>query len=491
MYKKAVVILILLALIGAIGFAAFLSGAFAPPKAELVKVGAVPAGEYGPEEWGKVYPLEHESWAATRLPRPAGKSAYKKGFDTDSVTYDKLSEFPYMALLFNGFGFGVEYNEPRGHHYMRIDQDIVDPSRVKAGGVCLNCKSPYNDSLVRVYGKKFYGMPWNEAVGAIPAKHKNLGVSCIDCHENSSMGLKTNREAFTRGLAKLGKSEYSRQEMRILVCGQCHNTYNIPKDAAMQSVGLEHPWEKSSWGAITIENIIQSIRDHPDWLEWKQSVTGFKLAFLRHPEFEFFTRQSVHFQAGLACADCHMPYKKSGAAKFSDHDVMSPMKNDLRACSKCHPDQQETLRAQVLEIQRSTVSMLNRAGYGCAAVAKLFEMTQGTAVDTVLFRQAKDFYLEALYRTIYMGAENSVGFHNPAEAGRILNDAVAFAARAEGLLRQALTKAGKTVPEEIPLDLEKYVNNRGSRKLNFKPEEELKDPFGTQDRLLGKKAKGL
>ena len=48
-----------------------------------------------------------------------------------------------MALLFNGWGFGVEYNEPRGHYYMLIDQLEIDPSRLKAGGVCLTCKSPY------------------------------------------------------------------------------------------------------------------------------------------------------------------------------------------------------------------------------------------------------------------------------------------------------------------------------------------------------------
>ena len=48
-----------------------------------------------------------------------------------------------MPLLFNGWGFGVEYNEPRGHHYMLIDQLEVDPSRLKAGGACLTCKTPY------------------------------------------------------------------------------------------------------------------------------------------------------------------------------------------------------------------------------------------------------------------------------------------------------------------------------------------------------------
>ena len=44
----------------------------------------------------------------------------------------------------------------------------------------------------------------------------------------------------------------------------------------------------------------------------------------QHPEYEFFTANSTHFQAGVACADCHMPYVRDGASKFSSHDVTQP-----------------------------------------------------------------------------------------------------------------------------------------------------------------------
>ncbi|HBD10197.1 MAG TPA: ammonia-forming cytochrome c nitrite reductase subunit c552, partial [Syntrophobacteraceae bacterium] len=84
--------------------------ACAPQKAEPVRTGTIADGEINPANWGKVYPLEYDSWTKTKDPKPAGKSRYKKGYDTDLIIYDKLSEFPYMALLFNGWGFGVEYN---------------------------------------------------------------------------------------------------------------------------------------------------------------------------------------------------------------------------------------------------------------------------------------------------------------------------------------------------------------------------------------------
>ena len=86
-----------------------------------------------------------------------------------------------------------------------------------------------------------------------------------------------------------------------------------------------------------------------------------------------------------------------------------------------------------------------------------------------------------------------MGFHNPSEAGRILGDATAMAGKAEALLRQVLTNAGVEVLANVNLELAKYLNNRGKKPLNFKPEQELKDPFGLQEKLtptasLGKEA---
>lgn len=86
----------------------------APQKPEPVKTVTIADGEIDPAVWGKAYPLEYDTWVKTKDPRPADKSKFKKGYDTDLIIYDKLSEFPYMPLLFNGWGFGIEYNEPRG-----------------------------------------------------------------------------------------------------------------------------------------------------------------------------------------------------------------------------------------------------------------------------------------------------------------------------------------------------------------------------------------
>jgi len=247
---------------------------------------------------------------------------------------------------------------------------------------------------------------------------------------------------------------------------------------------------------ISIENIVAYIKNKKNIKEWTQGVTGFKLAYIRHPELEFFTRQSEHFNAGLACADCHMPYKVVGGSKISDHNVMSPLKDDLHACAKCHPQSKDRLREQVKAIQDRTVSLLLRAGYQTAVTAKIFEQVhknekQGIKISSSLYNKAKDFYQEAFYRVVFIGAENSVGFHNPTEAGRILGDAVNFAARAEALLRQGLAAKNINVPENQPLNLSKYLNDRGKRSLDFKPEQEFEDPFGLQKIFLPRSKMGL
>lgn len=468
----------------------------APEKPEPVRTGVIAKNEYEPANWGKLYPLEYESWLRTKEPRPEGKSKYKKGWDTDKAVYDKLSEFPFMTLLFNGWGFGTEYNEPRGHYYMMIDQWQVDQSRTKAGGACLNCKTPYMGKLVKDFGKDLYSMPYAEARSKIPERHRNLGVACIDCHDDKTMAPKVSRSAILKGLQTLGKTNPNRQEMRAVVCAQCHVTYIVTKDVNMKSTGVVYPWEGSTWGDISIENIIEQIKSDPANLEWTQGVTGFKLGFIRHPEFEFYSRGGVHWKAGVACADCHMPYRRVGANKISDHNVMSPLKDDLRACVQCHSESPEGLKDQVLTIQDRYVSLLNRAGYATTTAAKLFELanaeeTKGRNLDKSLYNQAKDFYVEAFYRTVFLGAENSVGFHNPSEGGRIAGDAIAFAYESGALLRQLLSKAGVEVPAEINLELSKYTNGRGSKKLNFISEQEIRDPTGIQNRFVPEEAKGL
>ena len=448
-------------------------------------VAGIPDGTVDPAVWGKLYPEQYALWKKTGEPTPAGKSRYKKGYDVGEEVPDKLDEFPFLALLYNGWTFGSEYKEPRGHFYAVQDQLEVDPGRYKAGGSCLTCKTPYAPILQKEMGKDYFSKPYQEVRAKIPKEFQTLGIACIDCHNNRDLSLKISRD-FTLGKALdvlgVDRVKLTQQDLRTLVCAQCHVTYSIPKDAAMKSTDVFFPWKESKWGGITIENIIKQLRSNPPSGEWTQSVTGFKMAFIRHPEFELFSNGSTHWEAGVTCADCHMPAEKSGEKQVSDHRIMSPLKNNLKACAQCHEESPEELRGKIFDIQDRIISKFIRAGYATATVAKLFEKAHkseaaGKKLDRDLYSKAREHYEQAFYRVVFIGAENSTGFHNPAEAQRVTDDAARHAAEAEKLLRQLLAQAGVTVPAKVDLELPKYVNNRGVKKLMFKAEHEIKDPF--------------
>ncbi|MBC7104382.1 MAG: ammonia-forming cytochrome c nitrite reductase subunit c552 [Firmicutes bacterium] len=94
---------------------------------------------------------------------------------------------------------------------MVVDQLEVDPARVKPGGACLTCKSPYAGRLLEQYGSSFLRLPYSEAVERIPAEHRTLGLACIDCHTHESMDLAVSRWTILNGLAPLGKDRPTRQ----------------------------------------------------------------------------------------------------------------------------------------------------------------------------------------------------------------------------------------------------------------------------------------
>jgi len=458
----------------------------APKKPEIVKSITIDNDEYDPEVWGQVYPVNYESWKSTKDSKPSETSKYRKGWDEDLVVYDRLSEFPFAALLYHGWGFGIEYNEPRGHHYAVIDQVEIDKSRTGPGGVCLACKTPYHKEYTETRGMDYLKAPFLEAIDMLPEKHQELGVACIDCHLAQTMEIRTNKTHFTRGLQMIGKKELTHQEKRTIACAQCHMTYYVPRDENRKVAGdVTPPWTNSKWGAITIENIIEDLLTDYQREEWIQKITGFSMPYIRHPEFEMFSNQSVHWMANVSCADCHMPYTRSGSVKYSDHDVTSPLKNKMRACNQCHTESSDWLKNQVIAIQDRTTSLLIRAGYATATTTKLFEQihelqSNGTKINDEFYSTAKDFYKRAFLRVVFVGAENSSGFHNPTEATRILGDAIAFAQKSESLLRQVLAGQGVEVPIHVDLELEKYLNNRGDKKLMFKKDQEFPDPFGIQ-----------
>jgi nitrite reductase (cytochrome c-552) len=241
--------------------------------AETATPPQIPAGEHDPGVWGAHHPEVYERWLATKDERPAGRSMFKRGYD-GGVMYDKLSEYPFMAVLFNGWGFGIDYNEPRGHYYMLIDQQEADPARVKAGGACLTCKSSYAEDLYEQNAKKLFEATYEDAVSMLPEGQQRLGATCIDCHDNATLDIRTRRWTVDAALAEIGvdKGDMSLKQQRLMACGQCHSTYSLLKDGP-KVLDVDFPWEGGEWGAITVEDIIANLESHPQRLEWGERTS--------------------------------------------------------------------------------------------------------------------------------------------------------------------------------------------------------------------------
>lgn len=337
-----------------------------------------------------------------------------------SEPFSKLEEDPRLVELFAGYGFSKDYNEERGH--MNALTDVRATKRVNetTPGTCYSCKSSDNPQLWEEMGMAAYDKtPFAELGEQI-----NQPIGCANCHEAGTMRLVVTNPALEEALAKQGLdwTKFTRQEMRTVVCGNCHVEYYF----AGEGKYLTFPWEKGR----SIDQIAQYYQEI-GFKDWEHPDSGAPMIKMQHPEFEMYTNNSTHYKAGVACADCHMPYTRDGAAKFSNHNVQSPLLNAEAACGQCHTDvayvvdRVDTIQRQVNQTMIATEDAIIAAIQAIKAAAAL------SNVDAQLLTEARNLHREAQLRWDFMAAENSMGFHNPEEVLRMLADATNLARQAE------------------------------------------------------------
>jgi len=154
------------------------------------------------------------------------------------------------------------------------------------------------------------------------------------------------------------------------------------------------------------------------------------LVKIQHPDFELWST-GIHARSGVACPDCHMSYKREGALKVSDHWVRTPLVNLTNSCATCHRLSEEELRTRVLEEQDRTYSLLNRAEKAILAAQDGIRVAQNSGVPDEVLKEAQSLHRKAFIRWDFISAENSMGFHSPQEAVRILGDAIDYARQGE------------------------------------------------------------
>jgi nitrite reductase (cytochrome c-552) len=389
-----------------------------------------------PAIWGKNFPLQYDSYLRTvdqQRTRYGGSEAVPQTPDNADprsiVAQSRLEEDPRLKTMWDGYAFAVDFREERGHAYMLDDQTYTQRQQVvQQPGTCINCHaSAYNAYKRLGNGDIMQGfavlnkMPYFES-----RKEVSHPVACIDCHEASTMQLRVTRPAFMEGIKAVKASQgvanfdvnrdATRQEMRTYVCGQCHVEYYFKGPEKT----LFYPWTKG----LKVENITAYYEEvgHNDWTH-KQTGAGVLKA--QHPEFEMYN-QGIHARAGVSCADCHMPYTRQGAMKISSHHVRSPLLNINTSCQTCHKASEEELKFRVETIQTRTYNLRAIAMDALVALINDIKAAVDSGAPAERIEAARKEQRKAQFYLDFVEAENSMGFHAPAEAVRILGESINF-----------------------------------------------------------------
>ncbi len=407
-----------------------------------------------PAIWGRNFPFQYDQYLRT-----VDTIRTKYG---GSEAFSKLDNDPRLREIFAGYAFSIDYREERGHAYMLSDQRQTERVlKKKQPGACIQC----HGSVLKMYrdvGVKngASDKEWDrldaikkgfEIVCAMPfdsaTKLVSHPVACIDCHDPKTMQLRVWRPGFLNGIARLAESndplpQYpsierwrkshhseaydpnklaSRQEMRTFVCGQCHVEYYFKGDHKL----LTYPWHNG----LQPEKIL-AYYDTVKFFDWKHAISNAPVLKAQHPEFETFT-QGIHSRAGVACADCHMPYMRQGAVKISDHQVRSPLLNVNRACQVCHAVPEAELINRVDHIQNQNKEMLDRAENALVNLIRVIDKAQKSGATDQQLEKARDFNRKAQWFCDFVNAENSMGFHANQESARVLAEAIDYARQGE------------------------------------------------------------
>ncbi|WP_372775278.1 ammonia-forming cytochrome c nitrite reductase [Mangrovibacterium sp.] len=411
-------------------------------EASFVNVPKVKLTEFEPrnEVWGENFPREFQSYYRT------ADTTFRSKYNGNEMI-DMLEVDPRMVVLWAGYGFSKDYNQGRGHYYavedVRNTLRTGGPTNDDEGpmpSTCWTCKSPDVPRVMQEEGvAEFYKGKWARLGSEIVNP-----IGCADCHDPKSMNLRVTRPALVEAFQKMGKdvNKASHQEMRSLVCAQCHVEYYFDKYTVEGANYLTFPWEKG----MTVE-AAEEYYDEMNFSDWTHSLSKAPMLKAQHPGYEIYM-QGIHAQRGVSCADCHMPYKSEGGQKFTDHHIQSPLNNVANSCQVCHREETEKLIQNVFERQDKIIE--NRDKLEELIVRAHLEAKKAWdlgANDT----EMQDILMgirHAQWRWDYVAASHGGSFHAPIETGRIISTGLTIAQ--ETRIKLARLLAAKGFNEELP-----------------------------------------
>ncbi len=392
------------------------------------------------EKFAQDFPREYQTWSMT------ADTTFKSKYNS-SQEVDVLAERPEMVVLWAGYAFSREYNTPRGHRHcvedlqkiLRTGNPGVDGADDMQPGTCWTCKGPDVPRLMREKGvNAYYAAKWSDWGNEVMNT-----VGCSDCHDARTMDLKPARPALYEAWARAGKdvNKASHQEMRSLVCAQCHTEYYFEKENGQY---LKFPQDQG----LTCEDA-ETYYDEIGFYDYEHPLSHAKILKAQHPGYEVF-KQGIHGQRGVSCADCHMPYKQEGGVKFTDHQVQSPLAKIDRTCQTCHRQDADVLRQNVYERQEKVFSIRNKVEKELAAAHIEAKFAWEKGATEAEMKAALDAIRKSQWRWDYAVASHGASFHAPQEVTRLMADALGYAQQARLQVAKVLAKHGFTGDVPMP-----------------------------------------
>ncbi len=383
------------------------------------------------EVWGENFPREYETYTSTLDTTFRSKHG-------GSATIDVLEHYPNLVVLWAGYAFSRDFKQARGHYYAVADIRHTLRTGVPQPGTCWSCKST---DVPRVMNEKgpanFYKSKWEDLGSEIV---NNIG--CQDCHDNKTMNLRLSRPALIEAFERRGLDikKATHQEMRSLVCAQCHVEYYFKGDGKY----LTFPWDQG----MTVDEV-ERYYDQVGHTDFVHKLSRARILKAQHPDYEIF-RTGIHAQRGLSCADCHMPYRSEGGVKFTNHKIQSPLANIANSCAVCHRENEDDLLRNVYERQDKIIEIRSLVEENLVKA----HIEAKTAWDHGATEKEMEPILtlirHAQWRWDYAAASHGGSFHAPLETQRIIGTALQRVQEARIQLAAVLIRHNATVPVKMP-----------------------------------------
>jgi len=428
------------------------------------------------EVWGENFQRQFQSYYQT------SDTAFRSKYNGNSMI-DMLEVDPRLVVLWAGYGFAKDYNQGRGHFYAIDDIN----NSLRTGGptgpddgpmpaTCWTCKSPDVPRLMDEMGPvEFYKGKWS-------AKGHQIinAIGCADCHDNESMNLTITRPALIEAFERQGKDikTFTHQEMRSLVCAQCHVEYYFNKKTPAEGVPyLTFPWDKG----FSAEDM-EAYYDEIEFADWTHKLSKAPMLKAQHPGYEVYMT-GIHAERGVSCADCHMPYKSEGGQKFTDHQMQSPLNNIANSCQVCHREEADELIKNVYDRQDKIIENRDKLEELLvrAHVEAKFAWDLGASEDQM--KSVLQGIRHAQWRWDYAAASHGGSFHSPVEISRVISTGITIVQDTRIELARLMAEFGHNKPIEYPdistkekaqkyigLDIEKLKEEKNIFKKNVLPE---------------------